>query len=69
MKDLARLIIDVQKAIDHPKWGTRNNLHMEDNIARLLDVWRHSEPTNGMLKPGVTKDSRMTSVSVLTAIR
>ena len=43
MKDLALLIIDVQKAIDHPKWGTRNNLHMEENIARLLDVWRHNK--------------------------
>ncbi len=41
MKDLALLIIDVQKAIDDPKWGTRNNPHMENNIARLLEVWRH----------------------------
>ena len=43
MKDLALLIIDVQKGIDDPKWGTRNNPHMEDNIARLLEVWRQNQ--------------------------
>jgi len=43
MKDLALLIIDVQKAIDHPKWGLRNNPSMEENIARLLEVWRQNK--------------------------
>ena|SRR5688572_16443491 len=36
------LIIDVQKAIDHPSWGRRNNPDAEDNIARLLFAWRES---------------------------
>ena len=34
------LIIDMQKAIDHPSWGQRNNLNAENNISRLLSAWR-----------------------------
>src|SRR5579872_5060784 len=34
------LIIDVQNAIDHPRWGVRNNAQAEVNIARLLTHWR-----------------------------
>ncbi len=34
------IIIDVQKAIDHPSWGKRNNLDAEQNIAKLLLHWR-----------------------------
>jgi nicotinamidase-related amidase len=36
------IIIDVQKAIDHPSWGERNNPDAEQNIARLLAAWRAS---------------------------
>ncbi|MFA6956376.1 MAG: cysteine hydrolase family protein [Thermoanaerobaculia bacterium] len=37
----ALLVIDVQKAIDDPGWGTdRNNPHAEANIAALLAGWR-----------------------------
>ncbi len=37
----ALLIIDVQKAIDDPGWGSdRNNRDAERNIARLLAFWR-----------------------------
>ncbi|MCK0070141.1 cysteine hydrolase family protein [Kordiimonas laminariae] len=39
----ALLIIDVQKAIDHPKWGIRNNLDAERKIAELLSHWRHKK--------------------------
>src|SRR2546422_9899875 len=38
--ETALLIIDVQKAIDHPSWGERNNPDAERNIATLLRVWR-----------------------------
>jgi nicotinamidase-related amidase len=34
------LVIDVQKAIDHPSWGVRNNPRAEQNIAALLEAWR-----------------------------
>jgi len=36
----ALIIIDVQKAIDHPGWGRRNNPAAEKNIAALLAAWR-----------------------------
>lgn len=38
----ALMIIDVQKAIDHPSWGRRNNPHAEENMGRLLAAWRSS---------------------------
>ncbi|MBN3728325.1 cysteine hydrolase family protein [Burkholderia sp. Ac-20379] len=34
------LLIDLQRAIDHPDWGVRNNPHAERQIARLLERWR-----------------------------
>lgn len=36
----ALIVIDVQKAIDHPNWGERNNPQAESNIAALLEAWR-----------------------------
>jgi nicotinamidase-related amidase len=38
----ALVIIDVQKAIDHPSWGRRNNPQAEANIVRLLNQWRET---------------------------
>lgn len=37
------LLIDLQKAIDHPSWGERNNLSAEQQIRRLLDHWRRHD--------------------------
>ncbi|KUZ67901.1 isochorismatase [Burkholderia ubonensis] len=34
------LLIDLQRAIDHPSWGERNNPHAESQVRRLLDHWR-----------------------------
>ncbi|MGE6625551.1 cysteine hydrolase family protein [Bacillus pumilus] len=36
----ALIIVDVQKAFEHEKWGERNNLDAEKNISRLLTFWR-----------------------------
>src|SRR5687768_14385321 len=38
--DTVLMVIDVQMAIDDPKWGPRNNPDGEHNIALLLDAWR-----------------------------
>jgi nicotinamidase-related amidase len=42
-KNTALIIIDVQKGFDEPIWGKRNNPQAEDNIVKLLDVWRKNE--------------------------
>jgi nicotinamidase-related amidase len=39
-QDTALIIVDVQKGFDDPRWGKRNNLNAEANIAKLLEVWR-----------------------------
>lgn len=38
--DTVLLVVDVQSAIDHPKWGPRNNPDAEHKIAALLAAWR-----------------------------
>ena len=38
--DAALIVIDVQNAIDDPKWGPRNNPGAEAVIADLLVAWR-----------------------------
>ena len=36
----ALIVIDLQKAIDHPSWGERNTPEAEKNVASLLQAWR-----------------------------
>jgi nicotinamidase-related amidase len=38
--DTVLIVIDVQEAIDDPRWGPRNNLAAESNIAALIAAWR-----------------------------
>jgi nicotinamidase-related amidase len=38
--DTVLIIVDVQQAIDDPKWGPRNNPDAEEQIAALLQAWR-----------------------------
>lgn len=42
-QDAVLVLIDLQKAIDHPSWGQRNNLDAEKNVAALLEAWRASK--------------------------
>ena len=41
-QNTALLLIDLQRAIDHPSWGERNNPEAEVNIGRLLAQWRRT---------------------------
>jgi nicotinamidase-related amidase len=43
-KNTTLIVIDLQKAIDDPSWGVRNNPQAESNVGRLLSHWR----ANGM---------------------
>jgi len=38
--DTALIVIDMQQAIDHPRWGERNNRDAEHLMAALLNAWR-----------------------------
>ncbi|HDR7710152.1 TPA: cysteine hydrolase [Bacillus cereus] len=39
-KQIALIIIDVQKAFQLPDWGERNNIFAEENMRILLEEWR-----------------------------
>ncbi|VEF47550.1 isochorismatase family protein [Bacillus freudenreichii] len=39
-KKKALIIVDVQKAFDDKKWGERNNLNAEENISKILQLFR-----------------------------
>jgi len=38
--DAVLIVIDLQRAIDHPSWGERNNPEAERHVASLLHAWR-----------------------------
>jgi nicotinamidase-related amidase len=42
-QNAALLVIDLQKAIDHPSWGVRNNLDAERKVTTLQEAWRASK--------------------------
>jgi len=40
LHDAVLIVIDVQQAFNHPRWGSRNNPEAESNVAKLLAEWR-----------------------------
>jgi nicotinamidase-related amidase len=40
MSGPALLVVDVQRGFQDPRWPTRNNPAFEDNLRRLLELWR-----------------------------
>jgi nicotinamidase-related amidase len=41
--ETALILVGVQNGFEDPCWGPRNNLHAEENISTLLDVWRKAK--------------------------
>ncbi|MDJ0895608.1 MAG: cysteine hydrolase family protein [Alphaproteobacteria bacterium] len=41
-KHSALILIDLQQAIDHPRWGRRNNPGAESRIGSVLEAWRQA---------------------------
>lgn len=39
----ALIIVDVQNAFHDKKWGERNNPHAEENIRKLVKLWRDKQ--------------------------
>ncbi len=70
------LIVDVQRGLDEPEWGVRNNPEAERNMTRLLAAWRSSgrpvfhvqhmsrEPTSP-LRPGLPGNAIKAEVAPL----
>ncbi|MFD1171118.1 cysteine hydrolase family protein [Oceanobacillus picturae] len=43
MEKKALIIVDVQKAFNDEKWGERNNHNAEENISKILKLWREKD--------------------------
>jgi nicotinamidase-related amidase len=41
--DAVLMVIDVQQAFNHRRWGQRNNPEAESNMAKLLALWRKAK--------------------------
>ena len=60
------VLIDLQKAINHPSWGVRNNPQAESNVALLIAAWRAQKRRVYHIRPIRSSRNRRTRSSVHT---
>lgn len=65
----ALIVVDVQRGMEDPSWGPRNDPACEENVAALLDAWRRREPVIVVRHDPVTPGSPLRTVAARADLR